>query len=42
MRKEKSQGNRMSLEPREKNASLKVTTMTNAVDWLEVKLMSRR
>lgn len=42
MRKEKSQDNRMSLEPREENASLKVTTMTNAVDWLEVKLMSRR
>lgn len=42
MRKEKSQDNRISLEAREESASLKVTTMSNAVDWLEVKMISRR
>lgn len=36
-RKEKNQDNMMSLETREESASLKVTTVSNAEDWLEVK-----
>lgn len=36
-REEKNQDNMTSLEAREESASLKVTTVSNAVDWLEVK-----